>query len=152
MSKIDFQKISNRVKIIGDVPIISENEINNVQEKLNIKLSNDFLQLASFGSYEFIGGIDFYNFGLENNNSVIYETLLLRSNINLPNNFLILFQDESSLILLEIYSIDNCRVIWCCFEDVSNIIENKSLCYEHNIFSDFFSFYDYLLDEHEINF
>lgn len=141
--------IINRIKNLElNQPLKSE-EISKVESELNIKLALDFKEINNICSYEFIGLFDFLNFGLTNNQSVIAETQYYRENHNLPNNYLVLAEDDVYFVLLKIVSPQKSEVIWCDYEDFFNLCEGKEMKYSPTIFPSFTDFYEYLLDEEE---
>ena len=74
--------------------------IKNVERKLEIILPRDFKNISEIYSYEFLGGFNFLNFGLDNEFSVINETIGYRRNVGLPDEYLVLYEDDASAIFM----------------------------------------------------
>lgn len=121
--------------------------IKNVEKKLDILFPEDFKILCTFYGYDFFRYTAFFNFEMEE--GVINETLSLRKEYNLPNNYLLLDQDEPGPILMKITSNDNAEVIMCSYGDFLNICGGKPYAEDPMIFPTFADFYEFLLDEEE---
>ena len=92
---------------------LTTKEVTTVETSLNVKLPKDFLEINYVCSYEFICFLDTFNFGLSNKESVIDQTLYHRNHNGLLQNYLVLFGDDVSFVLLKIVSPDASQVIWC---------------------------------------
>jgi hypothetical protein len=137
-----------RVQKIEANIVLTQNEISNVERKLNIILPNNFKELCHNCSYEIFNFSEFYNFGSESTYSVITQTLGWRKSINLPHNYLVLGDDGTSAILMKIEGNES-SVIWCSLEDVLNICKGLPMKYDPTVFPTFTDFYEFLLDEEE---
>lgn len=130
-----------------DNPEISYKMRTNVQTKLNILFPYDFKRLCSFYGYNFFRVFPFYNF--ENEEGVIGETLRLRRECKLPDNYLVLAQDDHRVVLMKINSPYSSEVILCSYYDFNNICAGKPMEENPTIFPCFVDFYEFLLDEEE---
>ncbi|WP_375333523.1 SMI1/KNR4 family protein [Candidatus Tisiphia endosymbiont of Xenochironomus xenolabis] len=128
-------------------PELSEEMVKNVEIKLNIFFPEDFKILCNFYGYDFFRLFSFYNF--EDEEGVIEETKYYRKKHNLPSNYLVLFSDDVSFVLLKIISTDKSKVIWCDYQDFFKLCEGHPMQYNPTIFPSFVDFYEYLLDEEE---
>jgi hypothetical protein len=140
-----------RINALSSCVPLSIDEISNVEKNLGVYLPRDFIEISQICSYEVIGYFDFYNFTLMGVHSVIGATIAARKNVNLPNNYLLLYEDDASVIVMKTPSNPNeeGEVIWCAIEDVYNLIDQLSLRYDHTVFKTFTSFFEFLLDKEE---
>lgn len=122
-------------------------EINKVEQELKLKLPQDFTELCSIYSYECFQRFEFLNFGMDK--GVISETLDLRKACNLPNNYLVLEEDDPGMVLMKINEDASSEVIICSYYDFDSICLGRP--YEENptIFSSFTDFYEFLINEEE---
>lgn len=145
MQNKTLQNLINRGIALGGTVKITYDKIGNVEKQLNITLPKDFKEICINCSYESFYLYSLFNFETE----VIRETLEIRKEYHLPNNYLILDQDDPGPILMKITSNGNAEVIMCSYRDFLNICDGKP--YEENpiIFPTFADFYSFLLDEEE---
>jgi len=142
--------LGNRVNNLGLCQPLTTDEIFTVEKELGIKLSKDFIDINLTCSYEYISFFSAYNFGLTNKQSVTNETLSLRKECNLPNNYVVLAQqDDVSFVLLKTISEEKSEVIWCDYMDLFNFCDTGKFVYNPTIFPSFTDFYQFLLDEEE---
>jgi hypothetical protein len=143
-----LSKLTNRAKALYETISLTLEEIYYVQAKLNVELPDDFKKLCISCSYEISYPFDFLNFGTDD--GVIGETQYYRKNYSLPDNYMILSQqDDVSFVLLKAISVDKSEVIWCDYQDFFNLCNSKSFQYNPTIFPTFTDFYEFLLDEEE---
>ncbi len=109
-------------------------------------LPQDFSILNKICRCDFFQFFDFYNFDSEG--GVIRETLYYRKDYNLAENYLVLFSDDVSFVLLKT-SPDTSQVIWCDYLDFFNLCDSKPMEYDPTIFPTFTDFFEFLLDEEE---
>lgn len=133
-------------KLIQGFPI-SAMEFKIVEENLKIKLPHDFIELNSVKSYEFNTLFSFLNFGDIGENSVIKFTEEMWNFFGGDKNFIMLFNDGTSVILM--HTNGNSNTIRVAVEDVENVLNGSILKYKHTIFPTFADFFEYLLDEEE---
>ena len=79
-----------------------DNEVlSEIEKTLNVKLPEDFCEIALFYSGGYLGGISNYSFS--NNDvetNVINETIRLRNTVNLPLKSIVLSEPPESLIVM----------------------------------------------------
>ena len=147
MSDKILEKVILQTKELGLSGSITSDEFKCVEEYLNIKLSQDFKKLCSYCSYEFFSTFDTLNFGNNKNGGVIRETLYYRKKEGLPNNYLVLSNDDTYFLLLKTISKQASEVIWCDYEDFFHLCAGENMKYNPTIFYSFTDFYIYLLKE-----
>jgi hypothetical protein len=146
--EILLKRINNLdlIKNLDVNPFLTVTEVNNVERELQLTLPNDFKRICSYCSYEFLGGFEFYSFDI----GVIKKNLEFRKNYNLPNNYIVLVQeDDVAFILLKTISTEKSEVIWCDYQDFFNLCDGEPMVYNPTIFPSFTDFYEFLLDEEE---
>lgn len=144
-----IKNLLERINLVEGVKGLNEDAIRQVEMHLNVNLPNDFKEISQVVNYEYLGGMAFFNFESEDTYSVMRETLAYRKNASLPHRYLVLAEDDASVIFLETKNDPNQEtpVIWCAIEDAYNICEEKPLEYDHKIFPSFKNFFEYLLNE-----
>lgn len=140
-----LEKITDKYK--QPLPLKALNNIKNLTPF--VKLPNDFVILNSICRCDFFSIFELYNF--ENEEGVVKNTKALRELYNLPNNYIVLAEDDPGLILMKINSEENAEVIMCSHYDFENICQGKPMEEDPTIFPTFTDFYEYLLDEEEKN-
>lgn len=120
-----------------------------IEKELNIILPIDFKQLCQVCRYDYFDYFAFYNFRIEDKFSVIAQTKSLREVWGLPNEYVVLFEDDVSMIMLKTISVEKSEVIWLNQSDFDNICAGKHMQYNPTIFPCFVDFYEFLLDEEE---
>jgi hypothetical protein len=144
MNNRSVEHLIIKAKALSDGKPLTLEELNSAENKLNIKLPQDFMDINLGCSYEFI----YFTSGLSFPLGVVSETLTWRKNINLPNNYMVLSDDGTSAVLMKIDG-NKSNVIWCCLEDVLGICNGGAMIYDPEIFPSFTDFYSFLLDEEE---
>lgn len=141
---MSLNQLKERAKAnFGKHPLTDE-EIQNVEQRLEIKLPQDFIELNKVCSYEYSNIFSFLNFS---GTGVTEGTLGLWSYFKCPHEFIILYDDGTGVILLDVKG--NSGVIYASIEDTENIVFREKLNYKHSFFPTFSDFYSYLLDEAE---
>ena len=115
-----------------------------LNELLNLFLSEDFKYINTRYDYEFLEYFEMYSFTV----GVVAETKSWRESINLPLNYLVLGDNGTSALLMKIEN-DNANVIHCALEDVLNLCAGRPMEYDPIIFETFADFFEFLLDEEE---
>lgn len=151
VNKLLYQNYLNRCKALGEEYnlVLSSNDYAAAEDKLHIKLSKNFKNINNICSYENLfckGFVSFSKF-----NGLIAETLRLRKDTNLPENVLFLYEDDASIILMQVGIIEaqEEKVFWIAIEDYERFCKGEKLEYKHRIFSSFVEFFEYLLTEEE---
>lgn len=98
---------------------ISENDIRNIEEKLNVQLPYDFKNIATYFRGGTLGTLDTYDFL----DSIIDETLKMRKAFTISHQYIVLAQDDESVLLLD--TVQYPGIIWCDIDDVFNLCSSK---------------------------
>lgn len=130
-----------------NLPSMPEAEFRNVENKLNIRFSDDFINIARVVDFQYMNCFDMNNFLLENNRSVIGETLAMREH-GLPNDTLVLFEEYESIMLMKCLGTHE-EIYWIAIEDFERFCNGEKLEYDYTFFPTFTAFFEYLLDEEE---
>lgn len=142
---IDFLELKNKYLEVFPVDALNLEELDNIETKLGVTLPDDFKQITKFFSGGSVGGIEFYDFKIDNDINIIGETLRLREVIDLPKQYIVLAEPPESIVIIDTKNIP--VVIWCDAIDVENIASNNYSTQPDvwDNFSEFF--YEMLLDE-----
>ncbi len=127
---------------------VSENTLIDIEKKLNVKLPQDFREISLFYSGGLLGDITLYSIDLTYNPNIVDETIRLRNDVNLINNFIVLAEPPESLIVL---SLSDNKVIWCDSVDVVRLF-NNSFISKPEIWENYSSFFEKLLNDSENGF
>ena len=131
-----------------DIFFIQKDIIESVELKLNVILPNDFKDICTICSYEFLSAFETYSFP----EGVISVTEDWRQKVQLPQDYIVLGEDGTSARLIKTENKKQSSVIWCSLEDVLNLCTKKPLKYEYEVFKSFMDYYKFLLDEYEQKF
>lgn len=115
---------------------------------LGVNFSNVFKEIGLKARFDFLSHIDFFSMDQEGDYSVIGETLRLRKGANLPEDTLVLSENDASILLMKCFG-DHEEVYWIAIEDYYHYCDGKKLLYNPTIFPTFTDFFSYLLDEEE---
>jgi len=141
-----IDELIKKAKILYSLgrPLTNE-EIMTAESSLGVIFSDDLKKINLRYSYEFLDFFDFYGLCDE----VINQTLALRESWNLPQEYVVLSEDDVSMLLLKTISAEKSEIIWCDEPDFFNLCEGKPMVYNPTIFSSFTDFFEFLLDEEE---
>lgn len=139
--------IYSRIKKIN-APKMGNETLNNLKEILNIKFSNEYINLNKLFDFQYFSYFPINNLEQTGNYSVIGDTLRLRKASNLPLDTLFLFEDDASVLLMKCLG-DHEEIYWIAVEDFHNYCEGKKLEYNPTIFYNFTEFFKFLLTEEE---
>jgi len=122
-----------------------ESEIEDIEKSLGISLPNDFKAIANFFSGGRVGIIEFFDFRRSNPLNIIDETIRLRNSVGLSHNFVLLSEENESIVLLDL--VNQPSIIWCdsieINKAITRVFENEPDYW--NDFSDLF--FDMLNEE-----
>jgi hypothetical protein len=149
LNKIKCNQLIKKAKILNEAPILGIKEISKLENQLQVILPNDFKYINNLYDYEYIGIFSFYNFRQTGIQSVIGETLALREAWNLPKEYIVLAEDDVSMLLLKTISAEESEVIWCDEPDFFNLCDGQPMQYNPTIFPSFTDFFEFLIDEEE---
>ncbi|PIB16382.1 SMI1/KNR4 family protein [Vibrio rotiferianus] len=140
-----FTKLKSRYEdLYGNEPC-ADGTIDAVENKLGLHLPEDFRVISGFYSGGVLGGISHHEIAAEGSaTNVVNETLRLRTTTNLPNEFVVIAEPPSGLIVM---NVKNDKVIWCDSTDVNGL--GTDSCINPDVWDSYSDFFCYLLDEEE---
>lgn len=118
---------------------ISENDIRNIEEKLNVHLPYDFKNIATYFRGGILGTLDTYDFI----DSIIDETLKMRKDLTISHQYIVLAQDDESVLLLD--TVQYPGIIWCDLDDIMNLCSNKFMK-QPDIWGSYSDFFHEMMD------
>ncbi|WP_291581508.1 SMI1/KNR4 family protein [Clostridium sp. UBA6640] len=122
-------------------------ELDEIEKKLDVKLPEDFREIAMFYSGGYLGGISNYSFSDKDGSSnVIEETNRLRKNINLPLRFIVLAEPPESIIVMDTENTP--AIIWCDSIEVSKL-EDKSFISKPDEWKSYLEYFNQLIEDEE---
>ncbi|WP_156395561.1 SMI1/KNR4 family protein [Paenibacillus sp. Root52] len=126
---------------------IDENVLKKIEEILQLKLPDDFRDIAKFYSGDLLGGISCFAFAYKDiAPNIVDETLRLRNAIKLPSNFVVLAEPPNSIIIMDTQN--NPSIIWCDATDVERIV-TMSFISPPDTWKTFFDFFTKLVEDEE---
>jgi len=145
--------IHNARQLSPDARILNETSIQKLETELNIVLSDEFKIISKEYSYEWLGGFEWLAFSKESKFSVSSMTITLRKNYNLPNRYVCLADDGTSMILMETQNdtSKSAPVIWCSIEDMYRLANEEPMIYKPDIFNNFTDFFAFLIEKEKEN-
>jgi len=148
MNKIE--KLRERFLQLQESDGISELDLNEIEEKLEVKLPLDFRQISMFYSGGYLGGISNYSFSNDGNSlNIIDETNRLRREIRLPKRFIVLAEPPESIIVMDTENIPS--IIWCDSVEVDKL-ENKSFITKPDEWNSYLEYFGQLIEDEEDEF
>ena len=128
---------------------VEKKKFKNVEKKLGIKLSEDFIYITSRTPYDNL--YTNYEFGMFNddkNYNPISDTLECREWHSLPNKYVTLYFKDDIFIIMETIDKYNCKVFVGADNDYYSIIEKGKPIYDDTLtFNSFAEFFEYLLED-----
>lgn len=146
--KLRIEKVldySNRAKI----NLLKEEDYKLLEEKLNIKFSQEFKRLNEIFRYDRFLYLDFYNIQAFGNYNILLKTLAMRKAFDMPYNTLVLGEDDVSIVMMKCFG-DHEEVYWFNHEDIEPYCKGLPLESNPDIFPTFLDFYLFLLDKEEV--
>lgn len=121
--------------------------LKDIERELDVELPLDFVEIATFYSGGYLGGISHHEIASKSvSTNIVEETLRIRESVGLNPNFVVIAEPPESIIVLQVSSAP--EVIWCDAVEAKNLnsrkFENDPITW--NMYSDFF---EYLLDEED---
>lgn len=138
-------ELITKAKILSKAPELESREINRLEKELSVVLPEDFKYISNQYDYEYIDFFDFYSFAT----GIINQTKGLRKSWELPQKYLVLSEDDVSVLLLKTISVNQSEVILCDEPDFFNLCAGKPMEYNPTIFKNFTDFFEFLLNEEE---
>ncbi|MCR8859843.1 MULTISPECIES: SMI1/KNR4 family protein [Bacillus] len=126
---------------------INDEDLVKIEEKLNIKLPEDFCEIATFFSGGYFGGISNHSFSnVDNSLNIIDETIRLREVVHLPSRFIVLAEPPESLIVMD--TLNTPAIIWFDGVEISEL-EKKSFTSKPDEWETYADYFEELLEEEE---
>ena len=117
---IDIKSLKKRYEDIYGIEVCAVEVMGSIEKELDIKLPNDFKEIASFYSGGLVGGISHYDIAVsEGTSTMVQETLRIRKAAGVNNNFVVLAEPSGSLIVMNVSGVPG--VLWCDANDAENI-------------------------------
>lgn len=143
----DINELQNKyISLYDDVDGISKEYLDKIEHELQIKLPKDFCEISSFYSGGIIGGKDIHSFLFTDPTNIIGETLRIRKAVGLPNRFVIIAENDMSIIVMEIEHTPS--IIWLDSVEITKLDEQDFIS-KPDVWKGFSDFFCYLLDEEE---
>ena len=99
---------------------VNKEVLSEIEKTLNVKLPEDFCEIASFYSGGYLGGISNYSFSSnDGETNIINETIRLRNTVDLPLRYIVLSEPAESLIVMDTKNIPS--IIWCDAVEVTKL-------------------------------
>lgn len=92
-----------------------------IEQRLGVRLPDDFKELGQFFSGGSLGVLEFFDFKKSNALNIIDERIRLRKEMQLPIRYIFLAEPPEGIVLLDVYSSPS--IIWCDANDISHINE-----------------------------
>lgn len=153
MSSDLLLKLRNKYqKLFPDEIGVTYLELNDIENKIDIKLPEDFREIASFYKGGIIGGYSLYTVtsDIENEYGIINRTQALRETINLPKEYLPLYCEYGLIYLdLDNGSSNFGKVIYCDNEEAQSLYNQAYPKNPYWVFPSYLHFFEFLVKEEE---
>ncbi len=124
-------------------PPLSLEVIDNLQKKLGVQFSKEFMDFAEIADFEY------FSFGINNlDEGVINTTLNVRKSCNLPINTLFLYHEACGVLLMRCLG-EKEEVFWMNEMDFERFCDGEELLYSYDFFPTFTKFFEWLLVREE---
>lgn len=142
-----INKLRNKyTSLYGNIDGIAKAYLAKIENELQIKLPNDFCEIASFYSGGMIGGKDIYSFVGTDPTSMIGETLRIRKAVGLPSRFVVIAEHDMSIIVMDTENTPS--IIWLDSVEITKLAEQDFISIP-DVWEGFSDFFSYLVDEEE---
>jgi hypothetical protein len=126
---------------------VNKEVLSEIEKTLNVKLPEDFCEIASFYSGGYLGGISNYSFSSnDGETNIINETIRLRNTVDLPLRYIVLSEPPESLIVMDTKNIPS--IIWCDAVEVTKL-NNKSFISKPDEWDSYTDYFAQLIDDEE---
>ncbi|WP_424236963.1 SMI1/KNR4 family protein [Bhargavaea ginsengi] len=141
-----MEQLIKRYRALYPLEGTSGIELKNIENNLDIKLPDDFKEIAQFYSGGLLGGISHFSISDEDDPTIAGETLRLRQQIGLPRKYVVLAEPPSSLIVMD--TAGTPAVIWVDATDAEHL-GKRALAIPPDEWATYRDFFEALLDEEE---
>lgn len=129
---------------------VNKEVLSEIEKTLNVKLPEDFCEIASFYSGGYLGGISNYSFSSnDGETNIINETIRLRNTVDLPLRYIVLSEPAESLIVMDTKNIPS--IIWCDAVEVTKL-NDKSFISKPDEWDSYSDYFAQLIEDEEENF
>ncbi|MBE0464325.1 MAG: SMI1/KNR4 family protein [Halomonadaceae bacterium] len=143
----DINNLRTRYEAIYGSEPCNDFAIFEIEEKLGIRLPEDFKEISTFYSGGLLGGISHHEIAnISEATNIVQETLRLRHSIGLLDCYVVIAEPSESLIVLN--TDEQPAVIWCDAVEAKNI-NSLSFNNQPDTWRSYKEFFSYLLDEEE---
>lgn len=145
----DINLLKERYVALNGQRPTSDEFLRVIESTLEVELPADFRNISKFYDGSGINVMPLFSLaGNAPKMNPVHETLRLRESVRLPRNWLVLGEPSESLLLMD--CADQGKVLWIDGIDVTNISSN-SFTRQPDSWSSFSDFFNYLLNEEELD-
>ena len=141
-----MEQLRKRYGALDPVEGTSEMDLENVERQLDVKLPDDFKEIARFYSGGLLDGISHFPITDETEPNITGETLKLRQQTGLPHKYVVLAEPPSSLIVMD--TAGPPAVLWVDATD-AEYLGKRALATPPDQWTTYREFFEALLDEEE---
>jgi hypothetical protein len=141
-----MEQLTKRYRALYPLEGTSAIELKIIENKLDIKLPDDFKEIAQFYSGGLLGGISHFSISDEADPTITGETLRLRQQIGLLHKYVVLAEPPSSLIVMD--TAGTPAVLWVDATDAEHL-GKRALATPPDEWASYRDFFESLLDEEE---
>lgn len=145
-----IKELKSRYQSLFGIEGAQNDSILKVERALKLTLPNDFKAISEFYSGGDIGMVSHHSIDYPcDASNLVEETLRLRSQFKLKDNFIVVAEPAESIIILDTSSNSTNKVIWCDANDLSNLNEGKKISNQIDTWPSYADFFEYLITEEE---
>jgi hypothetical protein len=147
---MDIAELKERYLKLPGMKIASEAAVTRIEERLHLKLPDDFIEISMFYGGGLLGNISHHsiNDGGPADN-IVDETLRIWAAIPMPKSMIVIAEPPASLIVLDTKPQRGAPVvIWCDDVDAANL-SDVHLLRKPNVWDSYAEFFSFLLDQEE---
>ena len=123
---------------------VSDEVLSQTERDLGLRLPDGVRRVAGFFAGDLLGGVSHKAWDPADPDSAVSATVRLRAAIALPERFVVLAEQPESFIVLDTHS---GRVVWAHDYDAMNLATGHELSVDTDLFSDYESFIEFLIDQ-----
>lgn len=119
----EFETLKNRYLNLYPLDGVQNRDLKEIEKILDIKLPNDFCEIAKFYGGGQIGDISIYSFNIEDKDNILERTNQFRNAISLPNDFIVLAEPDEGIVFMDTQK--EPRILWINSIEVDSLITGK---------------------------
>ena len=133
-----MNKIKEKYMSLYEIDGVSSEYLAIIERDLQVKLPEDFREIAGYYSGGCMGYADVHSFRHSDPTNIIGETLRIRNAVGLPCKFVVISEQSESIIVMD--TENNPSIIWLDSVEISKLGERNFISKPDtwNSFSDFF--------------